>query len=147
LGGKIILGYFGEVHPGLLPALDLEGRAAAFEIFLDAIPVSRAKGKAKPSLKLSEFQAVERDFAFIADEKISAAEIIKALALADKLLITGVEIFDVYTGTGVEAGKKSVAVKVTLQAFDRTLSEQDITTVSSAIIAAAAKAFGGKLRQ
>lgn len=147
LGGKIILGYFGEVHPGLLPGFDLEGRVAAFEIFLDALPVPRAKGKAKTALKLSEFQAVERDFAFIVEDKITAADITKALAQADKNLVTGIEIFDVYAGKGVDDGKKSVAVKVTLQAMDRTLSDADITTVSNAIVAAAQKGFGGQLRQ
>ncbi|MDE3060324.1 MAG: phenylalanine--tRNA ligase subunit beta [Pseudomonadota bacterium] len=145
--GKTVLGYFGEVHPALLPAFDIEGRAVAFELFLDALPTPRAKGKARPPLKLSDYQAVERDFAFMVDEKIPAADIIKTLAQADKQLITDIAIFDVYAGTGVEAGKKSVAIRVTLQAMDRTLSEQDIAGVSQAIIAAAAKEFGGQLRQ
>jgi phenylalanyl-tRNA synthetase beta chain len=147
LGGKVILGHFGELHPGLLAAFDMDSPAVAFEIFLDALPLPRAKGKAKPALKLSDFQAVERDFAFIVGESVSAADMIRSLSQADKQLITGIEIFDVYTGTGVDAGKKSVAVKVTLQAQDRTLSEQDISSVSAAIISAASKAFGGQLRQ
>jgi len=147
LGGRIILGYFGEIHPGLLGAFGLESPVVGFELFLDAIPLPRAKSKAKPALKVSDFQAVERDFAFVVDAKISAADVSKALSGADKLLITGIEIFDVYAGKGLEDGKKSVAVKVTLQAGDRTLSEADITTVSSAIVASAAKGFGGVLRQ
>jgi phenylalanyl-tRNA synthetase beta chain len=146
LGGKIILGYFGEIHPGLLPQFDLDGPVAAFEIFLDAIPAARAKGKARAALKLSDYQAVERDFAFIVDEKITAADIVKAINTAEKNLITDVAIFDVYAGKGVEAGKKSVAVKVTLQSFERTLTEDDIAAVSRAILAAAGK-FGGVLRQ
>ena len=147
LGGKIILGYFGEIHPGILRTLDIDAPVIGFELFLDAIPTARAKGKAKPALKLSDFQAVERDFAFIVSDTIAAASIIRSLSGADKALITDVALFDVYTGTGVEPGKKSVAIKVTLQAPDRTLSEQDISTVTSAIIAAAAKDFGGALRQ
>ena len=147
LGGKIILGYFGELHPGLLPSFDLSGSAVAFEIYLDAIPQPRTKTKARPSLKPSDFQKVERDFAFIVDEKITATEIIKFLAQAEKQLITDITIFDVYTGTGVEAGKKSVAIKITLQANDRTLSEQDISGVSAAIVSAASKSFGAQLRQ
>jgi len=119
----------------------------AFEIFLDAIPAPRAKGKARPSLKLSDFQAVERDFAFIVSEDVTAADIIKTIAQADKNLITDVSIFDVYTGKGVEAGKKSVAIRVTLQSYDRTLSEQDIAAVSQSIISAVNKDFGGQLRQ
>jgi phenylalanyl-tRNA synthetase beta chain len=147
LGSKNILGYFGEIHPAILKSFDIEVPVVAFEIFLDSIPTSRAKTKAKPALKISDFQAVERDFAFIVDEKIPAGDIIKSITSADKILITDVAIFDVYTGTGVEVGKKSVAVKVMLQAADRTLSEQDIITVSQAILAAAGKGFGGVLRQ
>lgn len=146
LGGKIVLGYFGEVHPGLLPGFDLESPVVAFELFLDAVPLPRAKTKAKPALKVSDFQAVERDFAFTVDAKVTAAEISRALASADKQLITGIEIFDVYSGKGVDEGKKSVAVKVVLQAGDRTLTEADISGVSSAIVAAAAKHFSGVLR-
>ena len=147
LGGKIVLGYFGEIHPGLLSAFDLTGSVAAFEIFLDAIPLPRSKSKARPALKPSDFQSVERDFAFIVDESVTAADMLKALAQADKQLITGVGIFDVYTGKGVEPGKKSVALKVTLQAQDRTLSEADITAAGNAVVVAAAKHFGGQLRQ
>lgn len=147
LGGKQVMGYFGELHPGLLAQLDVKGPVAAFELFLEAIPLPRAKGKAKPALKVSDFQAVGRDFAFVVDAGVSAADISKAIAAAEKQLITAIEIFDVYSGKGVEPGKKSVAVKVTLQAPDRTLSEADINAASAAIVAAASKAFGGQLRQ
>lgn len=140
-----MLGYFGEIHPAIAKEFDIETSAVAFEIFLDAIPTARAKGKGK--LKLSDFQAVERDFAFVVDQAITAAQIIRSISGSNKDLITNVEIFDVYAGKGVEPGKKSVAVKVTLQSFERTLTEQDITTVSQAIITAAAKHFGGSLRQ
>ncbi len=146
LGGKIILGYFGEIHPATLGDYDIKGVAIGFEIFLDAIPTPRSKGKAKAVLKLSDFQAVERDFAFVVDQSITAAQIIKTLSGADKNLITDIVIFDVYAGKGVPDGKKSVAVKVTLQSMERTLSEQDITTVSKAIVDAAAKGFAGALR-
>ncbi len=146
LGGKIVLGYFGELHPAILQSFEIETAAAGFEIFLDAIPTARAKGKARAALRLSDFQAVERDFAFVVDSTITAAEILKALAQANKELITDVALFDVYTGTGLPAGKKSVAIKVTLQSFERTLTEADISAVSQAIVEAA-KGFGGTLRQ
>jgi len=147
LGGKIILGYFGELHPAVLANYDIETTGVGFEIFLDAIPTPRSKSKSKSALKLSDFQAVERDFAFVVDAKIFAAQILKTLAQADKNLITDIALFDVYAGKGVPDGKKSVAVKVMLQATDRTLSEADITAVSKAIVDAAAKGFGGQLRQ
>lgn len=146
LGGKIILGYFGELHPAILKQFDIETAAAGFEIFLDAIPHGKAKGTARPALKTSDFQAAERDFAFVVDEKITAAEILKTLAAAHKELITDIALFDVYTGAGLPAGKKSVAVKVTLQSFERTLAEADIAAVSQSIVDAA-KSFGGSLRQ
>ncbi len=147
LGGKIILGYFGELHPQVAKAFDIEARVCGFELFLDAIPAPRAKSKTRPALKTSDYQAVERDFAFIVEDKVSAADIIKAINAAEKQLITDVRIFDVYSGKGVDAGKKSVAVKVTLQSFERTLTDADITTVTSNIVSAANKSFGGQLRQ
>lgn len=143
--GKTVLGYFGELHPAVATSFDLEGRVAAFEIFLDALPTPRSKGKTKAALKVSDYQAVERDFAFIVDNNVSAAQISQAIAKAEKQLITDIRIFDVYVGKGVEEGKKSVAVQVTLQAMDRTLSDAEITAVQDAIVKAAAS-FGGSLR-
>jgi len=145
--GKTVLGYFGEIHPKIARYFDIDSRISAFEIFLEAIPEPRSKSTAKPQLKISDYQAAERDFAFIVDEKIEAATIEKEIAKADKNLITKVEIFDVYSGKGVDAGKKSVAVKVTLQSFERTLSEADISAASNSIISSAGKGFGGVLRQ
>ena len=147
LGGKVILGYFGELHPGLLADMGIECCVTGFELFLDAIPLPRAKTKAKSSLKTSDFQSVWRDFAFVVSEDVSIADIIKAIASTEKKLITDIDVFDVYSGLNMEPGKKSVAVKVTLQAADRTLSEAEISAASAAIVAAASKAFGGQLRQ
>lgn len=138
LGGKVVLGYFGEVHPLILSAFDIKCKVVAFEVFVGAIPPQKAKGKAKPSLVVSNFQAVERDFAFNADERTQAADIVKAVESVDKQLIQSVNVFDVYAGKGIEAGKKSVAISVTLQAVDRTLSDKEITDVSQKIITAAA---------
>ena len=143
--GKNVLAYFGELHPALLPVFDMDARVAAFEVFLDSVPTPRSKGKTKPALKVSDYQAVERDFAFLVDSTVSSATIIKALSAAEKQLITDIRIFDVYVGKGVDEGKKSVAIKVTLQAPDRTLSEAELTGISSAIIKAAI-GFGGTLR-
>jgi len=145
--GKTVLAYFGEIHPKIATTFDLENRIAAFEIFLDNIPVARAKGTAKPQLKISDFQSVERDFAFIVDESVTAATIEKEIAKSDKNLIANVAIFDVYAGKGVDAGKKSVAVKITLQPTEKTLTDSDIKIVCDNVVAAALKGFGGILRQ
>ncbi len=146
LGGKVTLGYFGEVHPLILSAFAIKHRVVAFEVFVSAIPLPKNKGTAKPPFNVSNFQAVARDFAFIADERIQAADIVKALESAEKQLIQSVNIFDVYMGKGVEHGKKSIAVSVTLQAMDRTLTEQEIEAVAQKVITAAA-ALGLTLRQ
>ena len=82
LGPKAIA-YFGELHPRIIAAFDLKGPVAGFEIFLDAIPDAKSKGKAKPLFQPSPYQAIERDFAFVADAGLAAGEIVKAVKLAE----------------------------------------------------------------
>lgn len=147
LGPKIILGHFGELHPLLLQTFDYKGNIAAFEVFLDAIPAPKGKGgSARPLLQASPYQAVERDFAFLTQDTISAADILKAIRASEQHLIREVRIFDVYKGQGVEPGKQSVAVAVTLQANDRTLTDEEIEGVAKKVVDAAGKQFGGVLR-
>lgn len=144
--GKTVLGYFGELHPAVLDALKIEGRPVAFEIFIDAVPTPKNRAVAKKLLKLANLQPVHRDFAFVVDSGIEADKIARAVTGADKTLITGVDIFDIYTGKGVDTGKKSVALSVTLQPQDKALEDADIETVSKKIIAAVSTATGGTLR-
>ena len=145
--GPNVLAQFGELHPRVLEGFGLRGPAAAFEVFLDRIPRPRAKdGKLKPPAALSPFQPVERDFAFLVEDGVSAESLIRAAKGADKALITRVDLFDVYTGKGVEAGQKSLAIAVTLQPRERTLTDPEIEAVAAKIVAAVAKATGGVLR-
>lgn len=137
--GKNTAGVFGEVHPELLQSFGVESRVVAFEMLLEDVPTPKAKNKAKPMLVMSNFQAVERDFAFLADERIQAADIVKAVEGAEKNLIRSVSLFDVYQGKGVEAGKKSIALSVTLQAADRTLTDAEIEEVAKKVIASASQ--------
>ena len=147
LGPKNVLAYFGELHPKIAAAFDLDGPVAAFEVMLETLPAQKAKQtKTKPKLDLAEFQAVERDFAFLVDAKVAAADIVKAATAADRALIESVTVFDVYEGQGIDPGKKSLAIAVRLQPKDRTLTEPEIETVSSKIIGAVAKATGATLR-
>ncbi len=147
LGPKNVLAYFGELHPKVVAAFDLDGPVAAFEVMLETLPAQKTKPtKTKPRLDLSEFQAVERDFAFLVDAKVAAADIVKAAVGTDRALIESVAVFDVYEGKGVEPGKKSLAIAVRLQPKDRTLTEVEIETVSSKIVGAVAKATGATLR-
>ena len=147
LGPKLVIGWFGEVHPNELAAYDLTGPVAAFELDLDAIPEPRRKAtRAKPALKLSDLQPVARDFAFVVDRDVPAEKMLRAAKNADKALITGVDVFDVFEGKGVGEGKKSVGLAVTLQPSDKTLTDEEIEAVASAVVAAVAKATGATLR-
>lgn len=147
LGPKVVLGWFGEVHPALLAELDLDGPVAAFEVDLDAIPEPRRKPtRAKPALVLSDLMPLSRDFAFVVDRAVPAATILKAARGAEKTLITAADVFDVFEGAGVGEGKKSVAIEVTLQPQGKTLTEEEIEKVSAAIVGAVTKATGGVLR-
>ncbi|MEQ8598810.1 MAG: phenylalanine--tRNA ligase subunit beta [Devosia sp.] len=148
LGPKVTLGWFGELHPALSAELDIEGPVAAFEIDLDAIPEPRKKAtRTKPALELSPLQPVSRDFAFVMDRGVTAAAILKAARGADKALIRQVDIFDVFEGSHVGEGKKSVAIEVTLQPKDKTLTDEEIDKVSAAVVAAVTKTTGGELRK
>ncbi len=111
------------------------------------MPEPRAKaGKLRPALELSPFHAVERDFAFVVDAEVPAEKVIRAARSADKALVTKVELFDVYAGQGIEAGKKSLAIAVTLQPTMRTMTDPEIEAVAKKIVAQVEKATGGVLR-
>ena len=143
--GPKVIAQFGELHPKVLAAFDLKVPAAGFEIFLDAIPDAKAKGKAKPLFQPSPFQAIERDFAFVVDARLAAGEIVKAVKLADRNLIEQVTVFDVYEGNGVPEGQKSIAVAVRVQPLAATLTDAEIEALAQKIIAAALK-LGATLR-
>ena len=134
LGGKITLGYFGEIHPLILANFDIKQRVVAFEALLNNIPLPKSKNKSKPLFFISNFQSVERDFAFIADEKMPVTDIVKAIEKAEKNLIKEVKVFDIYIGKGVENSKKSVAISVTLQSQDHTLTDKEIEEIAAKVI-------------
>jgi phenylalanyl-tRNA synthetase beta chain len=145
--GDRVMAWFGELHPEIAGAAGLTGPVAAFEVFLDAPPPPKAKAtKARPTLKLSAFQPVERDFAFLVDAGVEAEKLVRAARNSDKALITAARVFDVYAGKGVAEGKKSLAIAVTLQPVERTLTDAEIEAVCNKIVAAVAKATGAVLR-
>jgi phenylalanyl-tRNA synthetase beta chain len=147
IGPQNILGHFGELHPSALEALDAEGPLVAFEVFLERIPEPKAKAtRAKPVLELSPFQPVERDFAFVVERNVKAADVVRAAAGVDRKLITGVSVFDVYEGTGIAPGKKSIAIAVTLQPRERTMTDAEIEALAAKIVAEVGKRTGGVLR-
>ena len=147
IGPQNVLGYFGELHPRVLEQLGADGPLVAFEVILEKIPDPKQRPtRAKPALELSAFHPVSRDFAFIVDRKVAVADIVRAAQGVDKKLITSVSVFDVYEGKGIDPDKKSVAIAVTLQPRDKTMTDQEIEAVAAKIVAEVTKKTGGSLR-
>ncbi len=146
-GPKLIVGWFGQLHPEVCEALDAEGPIVAFEITLDAVPASRARPtKAKPKLERSDFMPVQRDLAFIVDERVRASDVVRAAQSAERSLVSAIGVFDVYQGKGLPEGSKSIAIAVILQPRERTLTDAEIEAAMARIIAEVSKRTGGALR-
>lgn len=143
-GPKTVLGTFGELHPRIAAALDLPVPAAGFELFLDAVaaPKRRKRGGAE----LPSFQPVRRDFAFLVGAEVAAEAVLRAARGAERTLIAGVTLFDVYAGDTVPEGSKSVGIEVVLQPRERTLTDAEIEAAAAKVVAAVAKATGASLR-
>ena len=147
IGPQNVLGYFGELHPSTLEALGADGPLMAFEVILDRIPEPKQKAtRAKPVLELSAFQPVSRDFAFIVDRNVKAGDLVRAAQGVDKKLITAVTVFDLYEGKGIDPDKKSLAIAVTIQPREKTMTDQEIDAVAARIVAEVTKKTGGTLR-
>jgi phenylalanyl-tRNA synthetase beta chain len=147
LGPKAVIAEFGEIHPATLKALDADGPVYAFELWVDAVPEPKKKAvKTKPALTLSPFMPLSRDFAFVTDRATAAGDLVRAAQAADRALITAVRVFDVFEGPAIGAGKKSVAIEVTLQPREATLTDAQIETLSAKVIASVSKSTGATLR-
>jgi len=147
LGPKVVLGTFGEFHPKTLEALDVSGPLCGFEVYVDAIPEPKAKPtRTKPRLDISAFQAVKRDFAFVVDKAVEAAALTRAAAAADRKLITGVRVFDIFEGPSLGEGRKSIAIEVAIQPLERTLTDEDFEALAGRIVENVTKQTGGVLR-
>jgi phenylalanyl-tRNA synthetase beta chain len=147
IGPQNILGYFGELHPRALAGLRADGPLIAFEVVLEKIPEAKARPtRAKPLLELSPFQPVDRDFAFVVDAAVKAGDVVRAAQNADKKLISNVTVFDVYEGKGVEPGKKSIAIAVTIQPHEKTMTDAEIDALAGKIVAEVSKRTGAVLR-
>ncbi|MFT4014154.1 MAG: phenylalanine--tRNA ligase subunit beta [Paracoccus sp. (in: a-proteobacteria)] len=142
--GPNTLATFGEVHPKVLRHFGIKGSAVAFTVRIAAVPLPKVKTPSRPALALSGLQAVERDFAFVVDPQVEALTLVNAAAGADKALIERVTVFDQFTG--LEGGKKSIAITARLQPKDKTLTEAEIEAVSAKIVEKVGKATGGVLR-
>jgi phenylalanyl-tRNA synthetase beta chain len=147
LGPKTVLGTFGEFHPKTMEGLDVSGPLCGFEVYVDAVPEPKAKPtKTKPKLELSAFQAVKRDFAFVVDKTVEAGTLVRAALAADKKLITAVSVFDIFEGPSLGADKKSIAIEVSIQPVEKTLTDEDFEVLAKRIVENVGKQSGGVLR-
>ena len=144
--GKNVLATFGEIHPAILEEMGIKFPVVGFEVMLGNIPEAKKKGTEKPMLHLEPLQPLTRDFAFLVDENVQADELTRAAKAADKKLISDSEVFDIYQGKGVEDGKKSVALSITIQPKEQTLKDADLEALTKAVIEIVEKKTGGVLR-
>lgn len=145
LGPKTVLAEYGVVHPSLAKAFDLSGTVIAAQLFLDAIPAKRKAGFMRAPYAPPALQAVTRDFAFLVPETLEAEALVRAVKGADKKAIVDARLFDVFTGAGVEAGMKSLAVEIMLQPGEKSFTEEELSAISAMVVKAAEK-LGGVLR-
>jgi phenylalanyl-tRNA synthetase beta chain len=146
LGPKVTLAHFGEIHPATLATMDVAGPVAAFEVFVEAIPAQKRKSLARPPLEAADLLPVRRDFAFVLDAAVPACDVVRAAVGADRKLIAAVNVFDLFEGQALGPGKKSLALEVTLQPREKTLTDPEIEAVAQRIVAEVAKATGGQVR-
>ena len=143
-GPKTVLGRFGTLHPAVLAALNLAGPVVAFELFLDAVAEPKRRRRAAPDLPA--FQPVRRDFAFVVGRDVAADTVLRAARGAERTLIAGVALFDVFSGGSLPEGMRSLGIEVTFQPREQTLTEAELEQAAAKVVAAVAKATGAVLR-
>ena len=135
--GKKVIAYFGELHPKVLKNLTVKNPCLGFEILMHNIP--EIKEKILKGVVFSNYQSVNRDFAFIMDKTTPAADLIQTIKKVDQKLIQSVAIFDVYEGDKLADGKKSIALRLNVQSDDKTLTDEEMMDLQNKIIFEAAK--------
>ncbi len=140
--GDRVIGLLGKLHPSVAKRYNLKRAAYVFELDADLAFASSAPSAAP----ISRFPAIRRDIAVVVDAAISVDELIEAIRESAAELIQNVQIFDVYTGPGIEAGRKSVAIGLILQATSRTLTDEDADVAMAAAISKLKKKFAAELR-
>ena len=147
-GKDKVAAYFGEIHPNIIKTLDIKTESlVGFEIFLDNLKLPKKSLKdQKTKYSVSDFQKSERDFAFIVDKKISVQDLVSVISNIDKNLISNIKVFDVYEGDNIPENQKSVAISVTIQSLEKTLTDNDLEKTNNLIIETVENKTGAKIR-
>lgn len=145
--GKNLLGSFGQIHPKILKHYDIKEDVFAFELNITNLPAPKAKFGKRDEFIISDYQANFRDYAFIITHDQPVGEIISYINNFNKKLVKSVILFDIYSGDKLSSGKKSIAIRVGLQADDRTLNEDNLNSFSKDLVTAIEQKFQGTLRE
>ena len=147
-GKDKVAAYFGEIHPNIIKTLDIKTDClVGFEIYLDNLKLPKKPLKdQKTKYLVSDFQKSERDFAFIVDKKISVQDLVSAISNIDKNLISNIKVFDVYEGDNIPENQKSIAISVTIQSLEKTLTDNDLEKINNLIIETVENKTGAKIR-
>lgn len=142
--GKEVVGWLGVLHPVLAKELDIERNVILAELDIDAVMAAQ---KLRQYKKISRYPSVERDLALVMEESVQAGDVAARFKQVGGELVSGVRCFDVYVGTGIPAGYKSLAFRFTLQAMDKTLSDEDISRLMKKLQKIAEREFKAKIRE
>jgi len=147
-GKDKVVANFGEIHPNIIKTLDIKTDAlVGFEIFLENLKLSNKSLKdKKTTYSVSDYQKSERAFAFIVDKKINAQELVSVISNIDKNLISNIKVFDVYEGDNIPENQKSIAISVTIQSLEKTLTDTDLEKINNLIIETVENKTGSKIR-
>ena len=143
-----VVAFFGEIHPNILNKIDIKTeRLVGFEIFLDNIKQTKKSLKdQKTHYQYSDYQKSERDFAFVIDKDFKVQELAEIISNVDQNLIKAVKVFDVYQGENIPEDKKSIALNVTIQSSEKTLTDEDLDKINQLIISTVETKTGAKIR-
>lgn len=141
---KRLLGVLGQIHPKTQQELDLEDTYAA-EILLE--PLYDMTNDRVAYRDLPRFPGMERDLAIVVDEQVEAGSLIQTIKENAGELLQQIQVFDVFTGSKLGEGKKSVAISMTYRHKDRTLTDEEVAAVTEKAVAALQQTFGAELRK
>jgi phenylalanyl-tRNA synthetase beta chain len=137
------IGWIGAIHPNTQKTLDIDPPVYVFEVDQKAL----LEGAVPSFRPLSRFPEVRRDLAFVVRQEIVVGDLVKSIKSATSEIIQEIFLFDVYTGTGIEVGLKSVALGLILQGFSSTLTEDDVESEIGKIVTVLNERFGATLRE
>ncbi|MRR16222.1 MAG: phenylalanine--tRNA ligase subunit beta [Deltaproteobacteria bacterium] len=143
IGGTKI-GCLGQVHPDVMQKMDIKGTAYLFEMNIDLL--NKHIGSQITYKEISKFPAVTRDVAFVISESLEARKMLEIVLSQHEDLLENVVIFDIYAGKGLDTGTKSLGLRFSYRALDRTLTDAEINSIHDKIVHNAVRLTGARIR-